>query len=167
MQICFHFTSIAGLFKARLQIISTYICIKIVYTICCKIMESSKLKIFFFCYGNVYMLRGGREKQKERWGEAGREGGGKDITMCLQTPTTRRGGKRREKEGRRKMIQFGFEHTHNDLFQELTRCCLKSAHRRKTKPSQSLALFLTHTYRIRELPLSGWHPLSSTVYIVP
>lgn len=147
----------AGLFKARLQIISTYICIKIIYTICCKIMESSKLKIFFFCYGNVYMLRGERERnrKRDRGGEAAREGGGKDIAMCLQTPTTRRGGKKREEEGGSKTIQFGFEHTHSGLFQELTRCCLKSAHRRKTKPSQSLALFLTHTYRIRELPLSG------------
>lgn len=29
-------------------------------------MESSKLKIFFFCYGNVYMLRGGRGGRSER-----------------------------------------------------------------------------------------------------
>lgn len=29
-------------------------------------MESSKLKIFFFCYGNVYMLRGEREGAKLR-----------------------------------------------------------------------------------------------------
>lgn len=62
------------------------------------------------------------------------------------------------------MIQFGFEHTHNDLFQELTRCCLKSAHRRKTKRSSisySLSLSHTHTQRIRELPLSGsvWYSI--------
>lgn len=61
----------AGLFKARLQIISTYICIKIVYTICCKIMESGKLKIFFFCYGNGYMLRGGREREHAKEGGGG------------------------------------------------------------------------------------------------
>lgn len=31
--------------------------------------------------------------------ELEREGGGKDITMCLQTPTTRRGEKVKEEEG--------------------------------------------------------------------
>lgn len=35
-------------------------------------MESSKLKIFFFCYGNVYMLRGERETEREI------EGGGRE-----------------------------------------------------------------------------------------
>lgn len=90
--------------------------------------------------------------------------------MCLQTLTTRKRGEGgRRKEGA-KMIQFGFEHTHNGLFQELTRCCLKSAHRRKTKPPQFLTLPLlltnTHIHRTREFPLSGWHPLSSTVYIL-
>lgn len=55
------------------------------------------------------------------------------------------------------MIQFGFEHTHNDLFQELTRCCLKSAHRRKTKLSSiSYSLSLSHTHTKNQRTSSKW-----------
>lgn len=39
--------------------------------------------------------------------------------------------KKGEGDGQREIIPFGLEHTHNVLFQELTRCCLKSANRRK------------------------------------
>lgn len=77
----------AGLFKARLQIISTCICIKIVYTICCRIMESGKLKIFSSCYGNVYTSRGETEAEEERQGrrEGGKDGGRAEgkISPCV------------------------------------------------------------------------------------
>lgn len=45
------------------------------------------------------------------------------------------------------------------LSQELARCCLKSAHRRKTKLTQSftLLLFLAHFHRIRAVSLTGSH----------
>lgn len=131
----------AGLFKARLQIISTYICIKIVYTICCKIMESGKLKIFFFCYGNGYMLRGGRERGSTRKkGE-----GSRDITRCLQKLTTRRRERRRREEERRCRNDPVWIWTYSYWsFQQLARCCLKICPQTRNK-ALSITLCLSHT----------------------
>lgn len=46
-------------------------------------------------------MRGERQRERRR----GREGGGKEITMCLQTPTTRR----REKGGRAAQKRFSLD----------------------------------------------------------
>lgn len=93
--------------------------------------------ILFLLWKWLHVKRREREGARERRGERGR-----DITRCLQTLTTRR--REREREGRRKggaeMIQSGFEHTRTGLFNSLPDAVWKSAHRRETKPSQSLSV---------------------------
>lgn len=112
--------------------------------------------ILFLLWKCLHVER--RERERERGRERERQGGRRERYHHVSPNTNNKEERKRRKEGA-KMIQFGFEHTHNGLFQELTRFCLKSAHRRKTKPSQSLSLplFLTHIHihRIREFPLSG------------
>lgn len=94
--------------------------------------------ILFLLWKCLHVERkGGRERERE----GGREGGGERYHHVSDNKE-----ERRRREDGAKMIQFGFEHTHNGLFQELARCCLKSAHRRKTKPSQSPSLLLTHIH---------------------
>lgn len=64
------------------------------------------------------------------------------------------------------MIQFGFEHTHNALFQELTRCGLKSAHRRKTKLSSiSYSPSLSHTHTQNQRTSSKWLCLLQSILL--
>lgn len=140
----------AGLFKARLQIISSYICIKIAYAICCKIMEGGKLKKYSF---SVMEMPTCKEKGERgsTLGGGGRQRRGRDIARCLQTPTTRR---RRWRGEMQKWIQLGCKRTRAALFNSLPDAVWKSAHRGETKASQSLPYTHSNTaQRTREVLL--------------
>lgn len=56
-------------------------------------MESSKLKIFLFCYGNAYMLRGEKERV--------RAGGRRERYHHVSPNTNNKEGGKRKGGGRR------------------------------------------------------------------
>lgn len=96
-------------------------------------------------------------KRRETEGARERRGRGAEISPGV-SKHWQQGGERGG-EGRRKggaeMIQSGFEHTRAGLFNSLPDAVWKSAHRRETKPSQSLSVshILTYIHARKKVPI--------------
>ncbi len=152
----------AGLFKARLQIISTYICIKIIYTICCKNYGKQQIKnILFLLWKCLHVERKERERDRERVRGRSREEG--NTSPCV-SKHRQQGGEKKEGGGRR--VQRWFSLDLNMLITVFFKSSPDAVWNLPTEEKQSIlnlppSLSFSHMHRIREFPLSGsfWYSI--------